>query len=105
MCPLHADGERTGVRPLPDLSAGDGVAFTATTDDKNKPLDGRCDVVVSGVTPVTSVRLSAGTHHLACETLGGATLTTRVAIGASTTQRVTLAPPTQAAAAPEPGFF
>jgi hypothetical protein len=27
------------------------VAFTATTDDKDRPLDGRCDVVVSGVTP------------------------------------------------------
>jgi len=30
---------------------GDGVAFTAQTDDAGKPLDGRCEVVVSGVTP------------------------------------------------------
>src|SRR6201991_4274921 len=28
-----------------------GVAFTATRDDNRKPLDGRCDIVVSGVTP------------------------------------------------------
>ncbi len=39
---------RNGELPI---GAGDGVAFTATTDDKKKPLDGRCDVVVSGVTP------------------------------------------------------
>ncbi len=40
-------------RPRGDLpiGQGDGVAFLATTDDKKKPLDGRCDVVVSGVTP------------------------------------------------------
>jgi hypothetical protein len=30
---------------------GDGVAFTASTDDNGRPLDGRCDVVLSGVTP------------------------------------------------------
>jgi hypothetical protein len=39
---------RSGELPV---GTGDGVAFTATTDDKNKPLDGRCDIVVSGVTP------------------------------------------------------
>jgi len=39
---------RNGELPI---GAGDGVAFTATADDKNKALDGRCDVVVSGVTP------------------------------------------------------
>src|ERR1700745_4205053 len=33
------------------VGAGDGVAFSATTDDRKKPLDGRCDVIVSGVTP------------------------------------------------------
>ena len=33
------------------IGTGDGIAFSATTDDNNKPLDGRCDVVVSGVTP------------------------------------------------------
>ena len=27
------------------------MAFSATTDDRKRPLDGRCDVVVSGVTP------------------------------------------------------
>ena len=39
---------RSGELPI---GTGDGIAFTATTDDKNKLLDGRCDVVVSGVTP------------------------------------------------------
>ena len=39
---------RTGELPI---GTGDGVAFTATTDDKTKPLDGRCDIIVSGVTP------------------------------------------------------
>jgi hypothetical protein len=39
---------RNGELPI---GTGDGVAFTATTDDKRKALDGRCDVVVSGVTP------------------------------------------------------
>ena len=39
---------RSGELPV---GTGDGIAFSATTDDKKKPLDGRCDVVVSGVTP------------------------------------------------------
>lgn len=39
---------RNGELPI---GTGDGVAFTASTDDKKKALDGRCDVVVSGVTP------------------------------------------------------
>ena len=39
---------RSGELPV---GAGDGVAFSATADDKKRPLDGRCDVVVSGVTP------------------------------------------------------
>jgi hypothetical protein len=39
---------RNGELPI---GTGDGIAFTATTDDRKKPLDGRCDVVVSGVTP------------------------------------------------------
>lgn len=30
---------------------GDGIAFIARTDDKGKPLDGRCDILVSGSTP------------------------------------------------------
>jgi len=30
---------------------GDGVAFTAQADDNDKPLDGRCDVMLSGTTP------------------------------------------------------
>jgi hypothetical protein len=39
---------RSGELPI---GTGDGITFTATTDDKKKLLDGRCDVVVSGVTP------------------------------------------------------
>lgn len=39
---------RNGELPI---GTGDGVAFTATTDGRKKALDGRCDVVVSGVTP------------------------------------------------------
>lgn len=33
------------------VALGDGVSFTAQFDDKGKPLDGRCDVILSGVTP------------------------------------------------------
>ncbi len=39
---------RNGELPI---GTGDGIAFTASADDKKKLLDGRCDVVVSGVTP------------------------------------------------------
>ena len=39
---------RNGELPI---GTGDGVAFTTASDDKKKPLDGRCDVVLSGVTP------------------------------------------------------
>ena len=44
----HASIARSGELPL---GTGDGVAFSTLTDDANRPLDGRCDVVVSGVTP------------------------------------------------------
>jgi hypothetical protein len=39
---------RTGQLPV---ALGDGVSFTAQADDTGKMLDGRCDVVLSGVTP------------------------------------------------------
>ncbi|MEH2483850.1 hypothetical protein V1282_007207 [Nitrobacteraceae bacterium AZCC 2146] len=39
---------RSGELPV---GTGDGVAFTATSDDRKRLLDGRCDIVVSGVTP------------------------------------------------------
>jgi hypothetical protein len=39
---------RNGELPI---GTGDGIAFTARADDRKHPLDGRCDVVVSGVTP------------------------------------------------------
>ena len=39
---------RTGQLPV---ALGDGVSFTTKTDDDGKVLDGRCNVVLSGVTP------------------------------------------------------
>src|SRR5579884_2173101 len=39
---------RSGELPV---ALGDGVAFIARTDDAGRPLDGRCDVVLSGITP------------------------------------------------------
>jgi hypothetical protein len=39
---------RTGQLPI---ALGDGVSFTAQTDDSGKFLDGRCNVALSGVTP------------------------------------------------------
>jgi hypothetical protein len=39
---------RTGRLPI---ALGDGVSFTARSDDNGKLLDGRCDVVLSGITP------------------------------------------------------
>jgi hypothetical protein len=39
---------RTGQLPV---AVGDGVSFLAKTDDAGRPLDGRCEVVLSGITP------------------------------------------------------
>jgi hypothetical protein len=39
---------RTGELPV---GSGDGVAFLARTDDGGRPLDGRCDVRITGTTP------------------------------------------------------
>jgi hypothetical protein len=39
---------RNGELPI---GSGDGVAFFANADDDARPLDGRCDVIVSGTTP------------------------------------------------------
>jgi hypothetical protein len=39
---------RTGELPV---GSGDGVAFYAFTDDNGAALDGRCDVVIDGITP------------------------------------------------------
>jgi hypothetical protein len=44
----RANIARTGQLPT---ALGDGVAFTARTDDTGKTLDGRCDVILSGITP------------------------------------------------------
>jgi hypothetical protein len=40
---------RTGQLPI---AVGDGVSFTVQADEDGKLLDGRCDVVLSGITPV-----------------------------------------------------
>jgi hypothetical protein len=39
---------RSGELPI---GSGDGVAFLARSDEKGRPLDGRCDISVSGITP------------------------------------------------------
>ncbi len=39
---------RTGELPM---GLGDGVAFVTRADDDGRPLDGRCDVLISGTTP------------------------------------------------------
>ncbi len=39
---------RSGELPI---GSGDGVAFVARSDDKGRPLDGRCDVSIAGITP------------------------------------------------------
>jgi hypothetical protein len=60
---------RSGELPV---GTGDGVAFTATTDGGKKPLDGRCDVVVSGVTPAArfwTLTLYDTTGHLVANSL------------------------------------
>jgi len=44
----RASVARSGELPV---GTGDGVMFTATTDDTGRKLDGRCDIVVKGVTP------------------------------------------------------
>jgi hypothetical protein len=44
----HASIARVGRLPT---ALGDGVAFTASADDNGRLLDGRCDVVLAGVTP------------------------------------------------------
>jgi hypothetical protein len=45
---MRATIARTGELPI---GSGDGVAFLARTDDSGRPLDGRCDVTISGTTP------------------------------------------------------
>ena len=44
----RASVARSGELPV---GTGDGVLFTANRDDAGRALDGRCDVVVKGVTP------------------------------------------------------
>jgi hypothetical protein len=39
---------RSGRLPL---ALGDGLTFLAKADDSGRPLDGRCDVTVTGITP------------------------------------------------------
>ncbi len=54
------------------IGQGDGVAFLATRDDRKRPLDGRCDVVVSGITPAArfwSLTLYDTKGHLVANSL------------------------------------
>jgi hypothetical protein len=44
----RAQMARSGELPI---GSGDGVAFHARNDDAGRPLDGRCDVTISGMTP------------------------------------------------------
>ena len=44
----RAEIERRGELPV---ALGDGITFLAQTDDADRPLDGRCEVTVSGITP------------------------------------------------------
>jgi hypothetical protein len=44
----RASAARTGQLPM---ALGDGVYFSANTDDNGRFLNGRCDVVLSGITP------------------------------------------------------
>ncbi|MGH6727096.1 MAG: DUF1214 domain-containing protein [Pseudolabrys sp.] len=46
----YAQAEIARIGRLP-TALGDGVAFTASSDDDGRTLDGRCDVVLTGVTP------------------------------------------------------
>ena len=46
----YAQASIARVGRLP-TALGDGVDFTAAADDNGRPLDGRCDVVLAGVTP------------------------------------------------------
>lgn len=60
---------RNGELPV---GTGDGIAFTATRDDRNRLLDGRCDVVVSGITPAArfwTLTLYDRNGHLVANTL------------------------------------
>jgi hypothetical protein len=60
---------RNGELPI---GTGDGIAFMARADDNKKPLDGRCDVVVSGVTPPArfwTLTLYDNKGHLVANTL------------------------------------
>lgn len=44
----HAAIARNGELPT---GSGDGVAFLARSDDAGRPLDGRCEVTIAGITP------------------------------------------------------
>jgi hypothetical protein len=88
---------RNGELPI---GTGDGVAFSATTDDRKRPLDGRCDVVVSGVTPAArfwTLTLYDSKGHLVANSLGRYGFTSQEIIrGADGSFEVRLAPRSRA---------
>ena len=53
---------RSGELPT---GSGDGITFFARTDDTTRPLDGRCDVALSGTTPPSvRTRISMVSEYL-----------------------------------------
>ncbi len=61
---------RTGQLPT---ALGDGVSFTAQADENGKLLDGRCDVVLAGITPAArfwTLTLYNGAGELAANSVG-----------------------------------
>lgn len=61
---------RTGQLPV---ALGDGVSFTAQSDDNGKQLDGRCDVILSGITPAArfwTITLYNSEGELAANSVG-----------------------------------
>ncbi|MDI3471034.1 MAG: hypothetical protein OJF62_003097 [Pseudolabrys sp.] len=66
----RADIARSGQLPI---ALGDGVAFFARADDDGRPLSGRCDVVVSGMTPTSrfwTLTLYTPSGQLAANAIG-----------------------------------
>ena len=89
---------RNGELPI---GTGDGVAFTAARDDNKKALDGRCDIVVSGVTPPArfwTLTLYDNKGHLVANTLERYGLPARRSCAAPTVDSKSVSPRARAPA-------
>jgi len=84
---------RSGELPL---GIGDGVAFLASKDSDGRPLDGRCNVIVSGVTPAArfwTLTLHDPSGRLVANTIERYGFTSQEVVrGADGSFAVTLAP-------------